>query len=134
MSLRARIEAARIDVREATELTGQVDRPEGCDPGTRSFSVTLVNGLGETLTVPWHIGPKSDAYPNEPDNVLDCLLSDAAGIENAGSFEEWASEYDYDIDSRKAEAMYNEGVRDAARLRDFLGDEADAFLWETDRL
>lgn len=67
-------------------------------------------------------------------NVLDCLASDAAGFENAGSFEDWCGEYGYDSDSRKAERTYKVVERQAAKLNRFLGDSAyKTLLWETDR-
>lgn len=59
----------------------------------------------------------------EPDacDVLYSLLMDSSGVENAGSFEAWASEYGYDTDSRKAEAIYRECVDLALKLRASLG-------------
>jgi hypothetical protein len=42
----------------------------------------------------------------EPREVMYALASDAAGALH-GDFETWASEYDYDVDSRKAEKVYN---------------------------
>ena len=55
--------------------------------------------------------------------VLSCLVSDASGIDNALSFEEWAREYGYDTDSRKAERTYKACEEQARKLRAFLGDE-----------
>jgi hypothetical protein len=66
--------------------------------------------------------------------VLDCLASDAAGFENARSFEEWASEYGYDTDSRKAERAYKAISRQAAKLRALFGDaNYETLLWNTER-
>ncbi len=48
--------------------------------------------------------------------VVDSLILDAAGVENVGGFEEWASEYGYDTDSRKAE----EGFKACGKIRDDL--------------
>jgi len=72
--------------------------------------------------------------PDLPD-VLDCLASDAAGVENAdNNFEDWASEYGYDIDSRKAERTFAACARQAEKLKNLLGDEAyDALLFHTER-
>ncbi len=39
-------------------------------------------------------------------DVLDCLADDCAGYENARCFEDFAREYGYDTDSRKAERIY----------------------------
>lgn len=56
-------------------------------------------------------------------DVLDCLASDAAGVENARSFEDWCSEYGYDTDSRKAEKTFKVCEHQAKRLENFLGGE-----------
>lgn len=42
------------------------------------------------------------------EDVLHSLLSDGEAFFNAQSFEDWASEYGYETDSRKAEAIYRE--------------------------
>lgn len=69
------------------------------------------------------------------DEVLDCLASDAAGFENAQSFEDWCSEYGYDTDSRKAERAYKAVERQASRLAKVLSvEDYDALLWHTERL
>lgn len=73
----------------------------------------------------------------EPDlkGVLDCLASDSTGIENARDFEDWASEYGFNTDSRKAERTYKICQGQAKRLRQLLGD-GDAFndlLFKTER-
>jgi len=53
--------------------------------------------------------------------VLECLAMDARGVEDASSFEDWASEYGYDADSRKAESIWRVCGNQALRLRRFLG-------------
>jgi hypothetical protein len=55
--------------------------------------------------------------------VLSCLVSDAAGVDNARSFEEWASDYGFDADSRKAERTFKACQEQARKLRAFLGTE-----------
>jgi hypothetical protein len=69
------------------------------------------------------------------EEVLDCLSSDAAGIENASNFEDWCSEYGYDTDSRSAEKTFKACEHSAKRLRNFLGDDLyDQLLWHTEKL
>ena len=69
------------------------------------------------------------------DEVLDCLASDASGIENAGSFEDWCGECGCDTDSRKAEKIFKECEKQAERLRRFLGPDYYAtLLWNIERL
>lgn len=68
-------------------------------------------------------------------DVLDCLASDANGYDNSRNFEDWASDYGYDTDSRKAEATYRIVAEQAKGLRYFLGDNAYRELIEdVDRL
>lgn len=79
---------------------------------------------------------QGSAHKQDPTtaDVLDCLASDAAGYENAQTFEEWASEYSYDPDSRKAELIFKTVKRQAEQLRRMLGQAAyDALLWDTER-
>ncbi|MFA5377545.1 MAG: hypothetical protein WC455_17470 [Dehalococcoidia bacterium] len=66
--------------------------------------------------------------------VIDCLASDAVGVENARSFEDWASEYGYATDSRRAERLFKICEMQAKKLRSFLGDDLyEELLWNTER-
>lgn len=56
--------------------------------------------------------------------VLDNLASEADGIESTRGFEDWAGEFGYDTDSRKALATYEACLKSARSLRDFLGRDA----------
>ena len=80
-------------------------------------------------------GPAIAKEPTAED-VLDCLASDAASVETAGSFEEWARELGFDTDSRKAEKTYAVCERQAGKLRDLINDpqEYDKLLYHTERL
>jgi hypothetical protein len=89
---------------------------------------------GKQLTTYFSMGI---ALSNEPsaEDVLDCLASDACGVENARSFEDWCSEYGYDTDSRKAEKTFKLCTKQARQLRQFLGDDDyQTLLWKTERL
>lgn len=72
-----------------------------------NFSIAGVNG--------------KKILPPEVD-VFACLVQDGMGAINAGSFENWASEYGYDTDSRKAEAAYNECLKHGLALRAAFGE------------
>lgn len=88
----------------------------------KSFSVHFSQGFGHNGKEP------------KLSSVLDCLASDASGLENARDFEDWASEYGYDTDSRKAEKTFRTIQRQAARLKAFLGEDAyKSLLWNTER-
>lgn len=85
------------------------------------------------MTVPFSQGCAHTSEPTAAD-VLDCLASDAAGIENARSFEDWAGEYGYDTDSRKAERTFRTCERQAESLKRLVGPEAyETLLYSVER-
>lgn len=99
------------------------DRPDGlmrdsarhfrCRISLKTRSFSLYFSQGSALTEP----------PTIID-VLNCLALDASGIESAGTFESWASEYGYSSDSRQAEKIYRTTRRQTQQLRRVLGDAA----------
>lgn len=54
-------------------------------------------------------------------DVLECLCSDASGYDNARGFEDWAAEFGYSADSRKAEALWHTVAEQSRKLRQLLG-------------
>lgn len=56
------------------------------------------------------------------DDVLYSLVMDASTIDCA-TYEEFASEYGYDEDSRKGEAIYRAGLEIGLRMRSMFGEE-----------
>lgn len=101
--------------------------------GGRHFLVTLKAGRF-SMRVPFSQGSAHTKEPTTAD-VLDCLASDAASIENSRSFEEWAGYMGYDADSRKAHKTYTIVMRQAAKLRAMLGqDNYETLLWNTERM
>jgi hypothetical protein len=90
---------------------------------SRKYGNGFSHGFGVTPT------------PPAASDVLDCLASDAAGYDNAESFEDWASEYGYDPDSRKGERIYNTVGTQAGKLRRFLGNVLyEELLYQVERL
>lgn len=71
----------------------------------------------------------------DAESVLDCIASDAAGLDNARSFEVWCAEYGYDTDSRAAEKTYKTIEKQVAQLREFIGDDVafNDLLFDTER-
>lgn len=61
-------------------------------------------------------------------DVLSCIAEDAASYENAGSFEDWAQEFGWDTDSRKAEKCYRATKRQSEQLKRALGADNYAYL------
>jgi len=88
----------------------------------------------DRMTVHFSQGP---AVVHEPeiDEVLDSLASDAAGYLNARDFDDWASEYGYDTDSRRAERIFNAVGEQVTDLRRLLGQQAlQELAFKTERL
>ncbi len=99
-----------------------------------NWKVTL-KANGHQLTTYFSKGYGHHGAEPEADEVLDCLASDAAGYDNARDFEDWASDYGYDTDSRKAEKIYNTIAKQAKKLEAFLGSDLyQKLLFETERM
>lgn len=126
---------ARIDQDGITADATMTDAPAWArdEKHPRNWYRVTLTYDGRKLAVPFGMGSALTGEPGA-DDVLNCLASDAAGYENARSFEEWASEYGYDTDSRKAEQTYRQVEAQTAKLRVFLGAQYDAYLWQTEGL
>lgn len=116
------------------------DRPEWADDGWEAnwYTVTLTRDMSamgvrmrSQITVPYGMGP---AYTDEPtaEMVLSSLLMDAASYENARSFEDWAEEYGYSPDSRKAERTYRQVEAQTTKLRKFLRGDFQEYVFNTE--
>lgn len=117
-----------------SELVANNPNMDHGDPAASHYRVVLKRGR-KRMTLYFSKGSLHYGKYPETGEVLDCLASDSAGIENArGDFEEWASEYGYDTDSRSAEKIFKICGRQAEKLKNFLGDEAyEELLWNTGR-
>jgi hypothetical protein len=97
------------------------------------WKVTLRMGNAR-MTSYFSMGSGHEGKPPTAADVLDCMGSDASGLENAKGFEDWAGEYGYDTESRKAERIYKKVQQVSYKLRQFLGQEAyESLLWHTER-
>jgi len=102
-------------------------------PGMQHSIVTLKAANGASMTLYFSQGAALKPFPTLA-AVLDCLASDAAGVENADSFEDWAQEYGYDEDSRASERVYNTIGKQGAKLALLLGEDGySALLWDIER-
>jgi hypothetical protein len=113
----------------AKAVPGPVSFPDAM-PGSHGWVVTLVC-QGRTMAVPFTTGPAVPGVPTAED-VLECLLLDVSGYENARDFRDWASEYGLEPDSTNR-AIYREIGRQRGQLQAFLGAQYRPYLWETDR-
>jgi hypothetical protein len=78
---------------------------------------------GREMMSPWRAGLGITDDPTLAD-VLESLFLDTDSYTD--DFEEWASEYGYDTDSRKAEATWRAVGEQAAKVRALFGDDYDA--------
>ncbi len=65
----------------------------------------------------------------DPIDVVWSLIQDASVIDSA-RFEDWAGDFGYDTDSRKAESIYRECLAHAVAIRAAIGDEGMRALQE----
>ena len=93
---------------------------------TNPYECALVRGEFRH-EFPFFTGAAWDRAPNAAD-ILPCLMADAQGFEQAEGFEQWAAEYGYDPDSRKAFAIYEEVRESLPSLQDVLGDDWDELI------
>lgn len=85
------------------------------------WKITLKRGRKRLATY-FSMGSANTDEPVIKD-LFQSLSMDSAGVENNPTFEEWAREYGFDEDSRKAEKSYNTTRKIAESLKKFLGDE-----------
>ncbi|MCP4307339.1 MAG: hypothetical protein GY788_21205 [bacterium] len=105
----------RITITSRMEGTAPAD----WTPGTVAYKVTL-RYQRRQLTVPFYQGPGICSDPNAA-SVVDCLISDASALDQ--SFEDWADDYGYDTDSRKAELLYRKYRKYGGGIVRLLGDD-----------
>lgn len=89
---------------------------------------------GRTFVTPFTMGSGHHSVEPEVAMVLDCIASDSAGYDNANGFEDWADEYGYDTDSRKAEAVYNAVKKQREEFATWAGEHYDDFVYHTDKM
>lgn len=129
-----------MDIREFVADNGitMVSRSRKSNPNMDDFKgnhYTVTISMGDKrMSVAYSMGMALTGKP-KIDDVLDCLAGDAAGVENARSFADWAGDYGYDTDLRKAEHIYNECKKQAQELRDLLGSDLyQTLLYDVGRM
>lgn len=75
----------------------------------------------------WFSADKSKPILPDAVDVLYSLISDSSVLD-AGGFEEWASEFGYDPDSRHAESIYRACLEIALKMRAAIGDSGMGLL------
>ncbi len=99
----------------------------------QGWNVTLAIGEpgvdAAEMSVPFWMGVAHGKTKPTAGDVMECLCNDAASIENADSFEDWAADLGMDTDSRRAEALYKRCDTLVDDMRAFLGSAFEAFIW-----
>jgi hypothetical protein len=104
----------------------------GKDPGATHWKVKVRKDWG-VFTMRFHMGSAFKRPPNVTE-VLGALATDGVGYANAKDFEDWANEYGYNPDSRKAERIYRQVGDNATKARQTFGDAIyEALLWDTEQ-
>lgn len=86
-----------------------------------SWSITLTF-QGRTMETKFHTGLGIVGEPTIGD-LLSSLALDASSVIDGQSFEDWAGDFGYDTDSRKAERTYNACKAGAEKLEELLGED-----------
>jgi hypothetical protein len=98
---------------------------------SRGYSCRLVY-QNRVMTVDFWQGQGIKSDPSAQD-VLDCLLSDASSFDNARDFEDWASEFGFNIEEdpellKRDRKIYSNVRRQTERLKKLLGKHYEEFL------
>lgn len=118
--------ATRVGISNEYGARLEWDKQDDWQQQANGWRVTLRYSK-RRMSVDFWQGQRCQGEPTA-ENVLECLLSDANGYESARDFEDFAAEYGYDTDSRKAERIYQQCGNIAKRLRKLLGDDFQAFI------
>ena len=133
-SLRSFIDCNNVAVKTCEMVGENPNCPDWRD--AYHWKVTLrakIDGRRTQLTCFFSMGYGLDREPTAAD-ILDCLASDSASVENCVGFEDWAGDLGYDPDSRTAEKTFKACRKAAERLEKFLGRDYRDLLYNTERL
>lgn len=80
---------------------------------------------GKKYTFDYHtgIGHRKNGNPVKPNlkDILYCVASDCQSLDGCLDYESWASDFGYDPDSRKGEAIYRAVQKEASNMQKLLG-------------
>jgi hypothetical protein len=109
----------RAEVRWVDSNPLMTDMPAG----SRHYRVTLRH-RGKQMTVPFSQGPAIEREPTAAE-VLECLATDAATLDNSSGFREWCNECGYshfDITREKVQKIWQACLKQRGQLMTLLGD------------
>lgn len=110
------------------------DNPYMSGENMRHYRCTLTNETGHSIELTFSMGSAHGMRHPEIAEVLDCLASDAAMVENARNFDEWCSELGCSSDSRKEHRRYAACKAQTNDLKSLMGPDYQSLLFDTERL
>jgi hypothetical protein len=120
----------------ATEKAAENPNMTDFDGDNWKVTLRVENGKGgcRRMTSYYSMGSGHGGREPKLKEVIECLASDAASVENSRSMEEWARDLGYDEDSRKAEKIFKACQKGAEKLKTLLGMELyTELLFDTER-
>jgi hypothetical protein len=91
------------------------------------------SGEQGSVTFPYRAGIGHEGRTPKAADVMGDLLLDAESYDDADGFEDWARDFGYDTDSRRAERMYLACGETSRRLRNYLGADVYTRLMAAER-
>lgn len=111
----------------STITYGNTDKLEG-DDWRRTANPWTVELRYQRRRMTVHFWTGSMAGEPNTADVVWCLAADASGLDCCRDFDDWADNYGYDRDSRKAEALYRQVQKQTEKFRRLLGDDFAAIV------
>jgi hypothetical protein len=99
-------------------------------PLADGWSVTFHRDYYGSMHVTFWMGSGLTGRFPTAEEVMGCLVLDAALVYEE-SYGEFCAELGYDMDSRKAFALYRRTLAQTDRLKAFLGCDFASYLWDT---
>lgn len=115
----------RIKISTSRDIRKPWDQLDDWQRQAKQYRVTL-EYKGRRMFLDFFMGQGNKKGPDAA-GVMSCLLSDSTAIDQ--TFEDWCADMGYDEDSRKAEKIYQECRKSGAKLKNFLREDYETFLY-----
>ncbi len=117
----------KFKIKMSSEPVDKRPDGDGWADGSSHYKVlitALVPGENESssMSLYYSMGPGLKGSEPTLNDILECLSMDSSST-NGQNFEDWAGDFGYDSDSRKAEKIFNQCIKQSHDLKRLLGDE-----------
>jgi hypothetical protein len=108
---------------------------EGMPVGSSHWRCAIIAPDREPVEIYFSMGPAHTHAP-ELGDVLGCVASDIASVENAPDWLDWAEELGYTTaaELRRARTTHRVISEQRDAMRELLGDALETLLWDTEQL